>query len=167
MKHYTLVNPQVQGTIDTKFQAKSSRDAGLHAYKTISGYFSNNVPEFSFTLKQGDNFHHFRAKEKISDSGKIKYTVKEDMKITDISGLQKFIKESTDDLQGGKHSKYDDSSSSSSSSSSSAYDYYGRTYNKQPIYYWKYYPRVYPYQYYYFPQFVAPLSPYVYVKFSD
>lgn len=178
MKNYTLVNPQIQGSMEIKFQSKSPREAALKVYNEMSKHFSNNVPELSFSLRQGNDLHHFRAKEKVNGKGDVKFSIKEISDNINEERLRKFIDETKDDLVGGKY--YDDSSdsdssdfdSSSSSSSESKskrnlYEYYRRRKAEEAIYSWKYYPGVYSYPYYYVPQFIDTLGPYVYIKVND
>lgn len=161
-----LVNPQIEGSIEQRFQSKTPREAGLKAYKEISQYFSNNMPEFSFSLRSGNDLYHYHVREKINKDDKIKYVVKQTEKNVNEAGLRKFIEESKNDLIGG--GKYfDDSSDSDSSSEEDSYEYYRRKQQNEAIYYWKYFPGAYPYGYYYTPQFIKPLTPYIYIKFSD
>lgn len=172
MKNFQLVNPNIEGTIQTKFEGKTVNDAAVSAYRTISGLFSNNVPKFSFTLMNNDKYYHFDAKEKMNDSGKIKFTITENKNTIDNNALKQFIVESTDMNGGGSKYRYDDSSSSSFSSSlndsSSDYKYFRPVKRSCPINYWSYWAG-YPYTrpYYYVPQFVPTIKPYVYIKFRD
>jgi hypothetical protein len=177
MNSYILVNPHIEGSIDTRFKTKSANEAATLAYDTISKYFSNNLPKFSFTLQKAgsDKFYHFDVNEKINKNDKIKFKIKENSNITNIDGLKKFIETNNNELDGGKYNKYkkykyEDESSSDSSSSDSDDDYYyyykpiTRT---MPITYWSYYPYVYNLKKIYVPTFVPTISPYVYINFSD
>lgn len=164
MKQYYIVNPCIKGSFENEFTAKNNREAGLEAYRAISEHFSSNIPEFNFTLRNGDKFVHFTAREKISDN-KIKFTLREISKPVNEDKLRSFISE-TNSLSGGKKFKYYDSSSSSSSSSH-AYNYYKKPRRPVPISHWQYYPSIYPYDHYYVPQFVVPLTPYVYIKLGE
>jgi hypothetical protein len=175
MKSYILVNPHIEGSIDTKFKTNSPMEAANLAYETLSKYFSNNIPKFSFTIQKAgsDKFYHFDVNEKINKNDKIKFQIKENTEITNIDGLKKFIKNTEEDLAGGKKSnrkyKYDDESDSSSSDDSDEdYYYYYKPINRHmPITYWSYYPYVYNLKKIYVPTFVPTISPYVYINFSN
>jgi hypothetical protein len=182
MKSYTLVNPQLKGSIDVEFKCNSAIEAANLAYDSISKYFSNNVPNFSFTLqKGGSKFFHFDVKEKINRKDKIKFQIKENSTITNIDGLVKFIKINEEELEGGykddKHDKHDkhskkykfdedDSSSSSESSEDDDYYYYKPITRNMPITYWSYYPYVYNLKKVYIPTFVPTVTPYVYIAYE-
>lgn len=180
MKSYILVNPHIEGSIETKFKTKSSAEAANLAYETVSKYFSNNLPKFTFTLQKAgsDKFYHFDVSEKINKNDKIKFEIKENTAVSNIDGLKKFIQTNEQELDGGKHSKkyrLDDSESSDSSSSDSNSDddyyYYYKPINRSmPITYWSYYPYVYPNIYsrkLYVPTFVPTVTPYLYISLSN
>jgi len=177
MKSYILVNPQIQGTFDTKFKSHSSEDAAKMAYETLSKYFSNNIPKFSFTLQKGgsDKYYHFNVSEKITDKNKIKYNISENKNISNFDNFLKFVEECNEklkggDINGGKHHKkkkykFDDDDDDSSSSSDEDYYYYYKPLNRvQPITYWSYYPNLYNLQKIYIPTFIPSISPYIYIQ---
>ena len=163
MKQYYIVNPSIKGSFENEFTAENNKEAGLDAYRELSQYFSSNVPQFNFTLKSGRKYIHYTAKEKVSDDGKVKFTVKEITKPVNEKKLNTFISE-TSNVSGGKFKYYD---SSSSSSSSRVYNYHRKHREPRPISHWQYYPSIYPFDYYYVPQFIVPLAPYVYIKLGD
>jgi hypothetical protein len=177
MKSYILVNPHIEGSVDTKFKTKNSEEAANLAYESISKYFSNNLPKFSFTLqKAGSNqFYHFEVSEKINKNDKVKYQIKANKSISNVQGLEKFIEANQEKLAGGKDKskkyRFDEDSSDSSSSSESSdddYYYYYKPVNRSlPITYWSYYPYVYPLKKFYVPTFVPTISPYVYISLSN
>ena len=185
MKSYILVNPHIKGSMDVEFKSNSATEAANLAYENISKYFSNNIPNFSFTLQKGgsEKFFHFNVREKINKNDKIKFKIEENTSITSIDGLKKFIDNNESEIDGGadqlivggKHDKkykYDDSSSSSSSSSSESEDddyyyYYKPIKRNMPITYWSYYPYVYNLRKVYVPTFVPTISPYVYINYSN
>ncbi len=175
MKSYILVNPHIEGSVNVKFKSKSAEEAASLAYDTISKYFSNNLPNFSFTLQKGgsDKFYHFDVTEKINKNDKIKYEIKENVKIANNDGLKKFISDIEEKQTGGKkkHKKYryddSDSSDSSDSSSDEDYYYYYKPVNRTvPITYWSYYPYVYSLDKFYVPTFISTVTPYVYISLS-
>ncbi len=177
MKSYILVNPHIKGSIDIEFKSNSATEAANLAYGTLSKYFSNNIPKFSFTLQKGgsDKFFHFDVKEKINNKDKIKFQITENTSITTIDGLKKFIDNNEAELDGGKHSKKykyeddedDDSSSSSSDSDEDYYYYYKPITRNMPITYWSYYPYVYNLRKVYIPTFIPTISPYIYINYSN
>lgn len=69
MGKYSLVNPYIQGDIETTFRAESSSDAAKKAWNTLSKYINNNVPQFGFTIKNLDDnsLQHYVVKEKITE----------------------------------------------------------------------------------------------------
>ena len=187
MKNYILINPQIQGSIDTKFKTHSALDAAKIAYETLSKYFSNNIPKFSFTLQKGgsDKLYHFDVTEKITSENKIRYNITENKNVTNLENFKKFLEDSDEKIKGGgsdeeqtggkhhkkKHKKkykFDDDDSSSSSDSSSSdedYYYYYKPLNRsQPITYWAYYPSLYNLQKIYVPTFVPSVTPYIYIQ---
>jgi hypothetical protein len=163
MKNFTLVNPVIKGSLNTTIKAESSDQAAMKAYKNISAYFSKNVPKFNFTMKEGNKFHHFTAKEKINKEGKIRFCIDKNTKVNNEAHIEKFIDEVDTLSGGGKYSYQDDSSSDDSSSESPDYKYYKPIRRSKPIDYWYYYPNAYTQNYYYVPQFVPTVSPYMYV----
>ena len=176
MKSYLLVNPHIEGSLETKFKTKSAQEAANLAYESMSKYFSNNLPKFTFTLQKAgsDKFYHFDVSEKINKNDKIKFELQENSSISNVDGLKKFISINEENLAGGKHSskkyKLDDSDSSSSSSSDSDddYYYYYKPVNRSmPITYWSYYPYAYPLRKIYVPTFIPNISPYVYISLSN
>ena len=43
---YVLVNPHIEGSLETKVKAKNSIEAGKLLYNNLSEHFSNNLPKF-------------------------------------------------------------------------------------------------------------------------
>jgi hypothetical protein len=82
VKTFKLVNPFVSGDFNNTFQADTPIKAANSAYKSLSKYFSNNVPLFFFTLQEaqqdgqsggGDDksYMHFKVVEdKVKSDGK-------------------------------------------------------------------------------------------------
>ena len=168
MNNYSLANPQVRGTMETKYAARNDREAGIMAFREMSQYFSNNVPSFLFTLKRGGKYIHYKAREKANASGKVRFTVRQLEKSVNNKELNTFIQDNDSSFSGGtfSYNDDDDSSSSSSSSNKKSYEYHRKPLSSSPITHWQYYPKIYPYQYSYMPQFISAISPYVYLKFD-
>lgn len=137
MTKFTLVNPKIDGSIKTAFEASSPLKAADEAYSTVSKYFTNSVPLFRFTLQSGGKFHHFTVTEKLGKDKKVSYAIKEFKGKVNMDAFEKQIKD-YEKQHGGKHRKLDDSDSSDSDSDSPIF----RTYN-YPIYNWWYDPFIY------------------------
>jgi len=135
---YRLINPYIEGSVETVVRAKNSFNAGKKLYNTISQYFTNSVDNFFMTVQNvetGDQTH-FKVNESMQREGNV------DFNLTKLEG--KFPPEIEEKLlvnveklrkqAGGKHHRHrrDDSSSSSSSDSSSDDDDFFR-YQRQPI----------------------------------
>jgi hypothetical protein len=133
MTKFTLVNPKIDGSVKTSFEASSPLKAADEAYSAISKYFTNSLKEFNFTLQSGSGkYHHFTAAEKKHKNQDVNYTIKEFKGKVDMDAFAKRLTQS-----GGKHKKWDDDDSSDSDSS----PVYRRM--NYPIYNWWYDPFVY------------------------
>ena len=139
---YKFINPIIKGTIQDSFEAATPLDAAHKAYSTVSQYFSNNLPEFRFSLESAGKYHHFVAKETRGKGDHVDFSITAHTGKTDDKGFKSLLK--LKQHKGGKkhhrrrHSKDDDSSDSSDSSDS---PYYRRT--RLPISSWWYYPNYY------------------------
>jgi hypothetical protein len=64
---YCLVNPHIEGEIDTKIKSNNSLKAAKVFYKNLSQHFNNNIPKFYFTVQKGGSgngkYYHFVVKE--------------------------------------------------------------------------------------------------------
>jgi hypothetical protein len=153
MTKYKLVNPHIEGNINTSIKAKSELKAAGKIYDTVlSPLFLTSIPKLNFTIKGGNNYYHYTVTENVAGN-KIKYKI------------QKFEGEINNDklenlkqqLSGGKHKRKDDSSSSSSSSDSppyysiSKYCYSPYVYNYNSLNYSYYMPI-------FTPTYVTPLT---------
>ena len=54
-KFYMLVNPYIEGKTQKIFEADNSLIAAQQAYESVSKYFSNEVPEYHFSLLKLNN----------------------------------------------------------------------------------------------------------------
>lgn len=183
-QQYKLVNPYIVGNMNTTFSGSSSLEAATNAYKELSQYFNNDIPQFYFTMQKvagedkigggkNDNYLHFLVTEKKIDRKvdfKIK-SVKINKNTKAMTGykksLQKFISEHGSEQSGGKRSYDDDDwlDDEDDKYYKPKYKTVNSYYVSQPISYYYYDPFVYTLvpdvYYYYTPTFVAPLSPYV------
>ena len=127
MTKYNLVNPLIEGNINTTVKASDElKGAGKIYEEILAPMFITSVSEFKFSIEGGGKLYHYNVKETVKgDSAKFK--------IEEISGkvetnkLKNKLKElnkgkdgNDNDQDGGKskhkHKKDDDSSDSSSSS---------------------------------------------------
>ena len=171
MPSYSLVNPVILGTFPQNYTADSPANAAVMFWNELSGgkYLINSLPKFHFTMKGGNNLHHYSVTESIAeDSDTATWKIDEMNLNLSKEHESKFMKESNKAQKpqsGGKKKtkkskrhRYakktdddDDSSSSSLSDSSSDSDsdedmvlnnlLYKR-YN-DPISYWWYTPSIY------------------------
>lgn len=175
MSNYKLINPYIEGNMNSSFSANSGMDAAEKTWSTLSKHITNIVPQFAFTLENTSDgsFSHFLVKEKIGDKNSVNYNISELDKIA-ASGVKNFKKKldnfvSSRNLSGGKkhkrhHRDEDDSSSTDSSSSSDIFrrmKLHQMLNAPQPITYWWYDPLIYKLDSVFIPTFVAPINPYV------
>ena len=143
---YRLINPYIEGSIDTKARASNPFNAAKKIYKKMSDHITNQVDNFYITLENLDSgvLSHFKINEKMrNDNGDV------DFKITELKGkfpeeLDNKLRNSIDRARrkGGrpsKHKYYDDDSTSDSSSSDSYMEYFPRPINRFLYYYLPYY----------------------------
>ena len=73
---YTLVNPHISGSVDTKIKADNSLQAAKKAYKNLAKHFNNNIPKFYFTIQKGSagKYYHFEVKEK-KEEEKVNFSI--------------------------------------------------------------------------------------------
>ena len=124
---YRLINPYVEGSIDTVINSKNSSGAGRKLYKIISNQFSNHVDDFYMTIQNAETkeLSHFKIGEK-RDGSTIDYNLikldenfKPEIEKKLVASVDKLNKQS-----GGRHHRKhrlrdDDDSSSSESDSDS------------------------------------------------
>lgn len=118
---YRLINPIIEGSVDTVVKAKNSFSAGKKIYNVISGYFTNHVKDFNMTIQNIDTkaLSHFNVNEKMSDDSKVDYDlVKLEGELP--KDVEKKLLETVDKQMGGRRNR-DDSSDSDSSSSDEEY----------------------------------------------
>lgn len=162
MPQYRLINPSIEGSLQTTYNEKKPTDAAEKVWLTLSKYITNSIPKFAFTLEDDKGkLHHYSVKEKMIGGGDVKFDIAQIHEIpskhdTELkSRVNKFAKQ-----RGGK--KHHDDDSSSSSSSDDGFNALKLFKNKNtvfPITYWWYDPLVYNYNTFYTPTFVAPLYP--------
>jgi hypothetical protein len=179
---YKLVNPYIIGSMETNFKGGNSLEAANQAYKELSQYMGNSMPEFQFSLKRmskdgrivggsENSFRHFQVHEKKEGGSNISYAISEiemNPKV-DIKHFQESLNKVAHQdakLNGGAKKKYvkgndyeDDDDDLS--------DYFDRADRPrkgplvyEPISYYWYDPYIYPFtNKLYVPTFVLPIQP--------
>lgn len=179
MSKYELINPYIVGDMATIYKGQTPLKAANKAWSKLSSYFNNDVPQFSFTLKniEGGSLFHFNVNEKNSN-GNVDYELTE-FKISKKD--EDIIKQKVGHLKDGNYKvlkggrRDADSSSSSSSSSSSEYTNFNngpcnifpfynclnKTIYNTPIFYWWYAPIAYKSDSCFIPTFHSYITPYL------
>lgn len=175
---YRLINPNIEGSIDTLVKAKNSFRAGKKMYENISSYFTNHLDRFNMTLQNIDtkDLTHFEVEEDLDDNGTVDYKLTRMEGDFDQQVIDKLM-DTIDNQSGGAKSrkKRKHSESDSDSTSSDSEDYY--RYPIQPITRYVYYSLPY-YQLtvkgltpldasrLFVPMFNLPVNPTIEVNFS-
>uniref|UniRef100_A0A6C0LRJ6 Uncharacterized protein n=1 Tax=viral metagenome TaxID=1070528 RepID=A0A6C0LRJ6_9ZZZZ len=125
---YRLINPYIDGKMDTIIRSKNSFNAGKHLYNSLSKYFTNHVENFFMTIQNVETkeLTHFKINETKRNSNNIDFHMNRiDENLP--NSIEKSLIENVDKLSsqtGGKkkykYNKYDDSSDSDSDSSTSS-----------------------------------------------
>jgi len=128
MTKYNLVNPFIEGNMNTSVKASGELEGAGKIYEQIlAPMFITSVSEFKFSIEGDGKLYHYIVKENVKkDSAKFK--IEKIGGHTDDKKLKNKLKELKEEEQSGgkskhkhKHNKDDDSSSSSSSSEESYY----------------------------------------------
>jgi len=167
MTKYQLINPHIEGTLNTTFTGKDHYDAANQAWDALSKYTLNNVPQFAFTLENVEDgcLCHFKVQEKESDK-KVKYSItKLNLSTKNDKAFKNKLESFKTKQSGGKkkHKKHDDDDSSSSSDSD-VYDkilYRNLSGRRYPISYVWYDPLIYNLDYVVTPTWVLPGVKYI------
>ena len=172
MTLYKLVNPLIQGKLNTTFEESSASKAASKAYNTLSKYFHNSTPEFLFTLQKVSSksslgegkvsdYYHYKVLE--NRSGKdvsfeiVKYNKINKNRLNKFrKSLEKTMKENfqTGGYRDDVDYDIDLDSDHGLYGSRTRYDY-------EPIGLWLYDPYIYSINRLYVPTFVTSVSPYV------
>lgn len=127
---YHLINPYIEGSVDTVVKSKNSYSAGKRLYNNISKYFTNHVEDFYMTIQnvQTNELTHFKIGEKKEGNNdvNVNFTL---LRINDNFApdveqkLVSYVKKLERQAGGKKHRHHDDSPSETTVSSSES-DYY-------------------------------------------
>lgn len=191
MSSYQIVNPYIEGELDTTVTGSSPEDAAVEAWETLSSYISNNVPSFAFTLEKKNNksLHHFLVQENIKD-GTVGYkiniikTVDKKKVLNDFKKKIKDLRKKSQALSGGELDETDNKKKKRYKSNDDddydidEFDYYEdiydrikmqkkQLYNYQPFYYWWYNPLIYNLNSVYIPTFMPTFYPFLEIQLTS
>lgn len=174
---YTLVNPQILGSIDTTVKAGNSLKAAKQFYKALSEHFNNTIPSFHFTIQKGGSgkgkYYHFKVSEE-KDEDTVDFTLEpiqianEEEAIARFQSRSSAFKKKCEQAGGAKkgkrrpHADSDDDLFDTEEDERvktlwsifpTVYDY--------PIGYFWYDPYVYNLDFYYIPTFYSYITPFI------
>lgn len=133
---YRLINPYINGSLDTVVHASNSFSGGKKIYNAISNYFTNHVNDFNMTIQNVEtkDLSHFKIEEERGKNGavdfnlvKLEQNFSPDLERKLVSTVDKISKQS-----GGRHDRRADDSDSTDSLSTTESDDFFR-YQIQPI----------------------------------
>jgi len=155
---YRLINPFIEGSLNTVVRAKNSLNASIMLYGNLSNHFTNHVDNFYITVQnlQNKRLYNFLIDEKRLTGDEVDFSITRLRTPLSKDLEENFLKEIQEiDPQtqtGGKHRKHhnrhklsalldndrhsnidDSSDSSDSSSESDDSDFYRHKYTVQPI----------------------------------
>ncbi|ANB50505.1 hypothetical protein [Powai lake megavirus] len=117
---YRLLNPYIEGTVDTVVKSRNSFSAGKKLYNSISNYFTNHVDDFYMTLQNVETgqLSHFKIGEKRDENGDVNFEMnKLEKNFTPELEKQLITSVKKIDKQTGGKKHYNDSDDSSSEES--------------------------------------------------
>jgi hypothetical protein len=195
MGRFQVVNPYIDGTMNTEFKSDDAQHAALSFWQTFTSnkYMSNFLPKFCFSMQDKDSkkLYHFMASEK-HVGGNAEYKIEPmELKLSSEESSS-FLKayenikhklendSKSPDHKGGKKSKRkkflkestsssDDSTSSSSDSDDSDDEIYRHIRHKKqsPIKFMWYFPSLFKVEDLFTPAFVSPIKPIVQIQLPN
>lgn len=174
MVQYKLINPYIEGELQTTFDASSPDTAAKKAWNTLSSVFTNDVPQFAFTLQAGGKLHHYKVKETIKNN-QVNFNMTRINNVT-AQNEQSLINGSKNAKamaggaarKGGKRKiPKDDDEDDDEHGLYNRIKYHKMLNTFSPMSYMWYYPYIYDIPFVYMPTFVAPINPYVEILVSD
>ena len=185
---YCLVNPYIEGKMDTEIKSNNSMKAAKDFYKNLSQHFNNNIPKFYFTIQKGGSdtgkYYHFVVKENKSND-EVKFNIEPYVIPQDSKSIKNFetklssFKSKFNQFGGKKNSKKNSKKSSKKNMSKSrlddddeldsSEDFYkkAQTYRPTivpPLYYWWYDPSIYKLDSIFIPTFYSYTTPYLQIS---
>lgn len=122
MTKYNLVNPYIDGKMNTSVKAGSElKGAGKIYEKVLAPIFITSAPEFNFTIEGGGQLFHYTVKENVKGNNAKFKIEKFNGKVDNEKFKAKFNEIKTQSGGKSKHKHKDDDDSSSSSSDSPSY----------------------------------------------
>ena len=184
---YCLVNPHIEGNIETTIKSNNSVKAAKTFYKSLSQHFNNNIPKFYFTVQKGGSgngkYYHFVVKE-VRKNDEVNFSIEPYVVSQNLKSIKNFEtklssfkskfnqfggRDRDRDKKNSKKSskksskKLDDDSDSDLDSDENFYkkaNYYKPSVTP-PLYYWWYDPGVYNLDSVYIPTFYSYVTPYL------
>lgn len=169
---YRLINPYIEGSLDTVVSASNSFSAGKKIYNSISKFFTNHLDNFYMTVQNVEtkDLSHFKINEKRGDSGMVDYKlVKIDASFD--PDIERNLTEKVDKLSqsGGR---YEDDSPTESSTESDYFKYPAQPITRFVYFYLPYYKlkvvglSPLDYRRLFVPMFSFPINPTLEVRFD-
>lgn len=167
---YTLVNPQIVGSMKTQIKADNSLKAAKTFYKSLSEHFNNTIPKFHFTIQKGGSgkgkYYHFKVSEEKEDD-EVNFTLEPVKVPEEKDSMERFesklstFKRKCEQAGGAKPSK-DDSlfDSDEEDTFRTFYSIFPTVYDFPIGYFW-YDPHVYNLSTYFIPTFYPYLTPFI------
>lgn len=169
---YSLVNPQILGSIDTKIKAGNSLKAAKQFYKSLSEHFNNTIPNFHFTIQKGGSgkgkFYHFKVSEERNEN-EVDFTLEsiqianESESVTRFKSRLSAFKKKCEQVGGAKEKHDSDSdlfNSEDDEHTKTLLNVLPTVYN-YPIGYFWYDPVIYSLDFYYLPTFYSYITPFI------
>jgi hypothetical protein len=174
MPNYKLVNPNIQGTLSTSYDASSPLNAANSFWNDFTKHIYNGLPKFAFSMKDDDGkLHNFICHEKESGDSE-NFNIEEvEVKSSDANKLEKRLQQLGGQTKEPEKKKKRNDDDDDDEDEEDAFDTEDERYNRirynrnltAPIVYWWYTPALYT-QYlksFYMPTFYK-LAPYVEVE---
>lgn len=167
---YTLVNPQVIGSMKTQIKADNSLKAAKQFYKSLSEHFNNTIPKFHFTIQKGGSgkgkYYHFKVTEE-KDGEEVDFTLEPIQLSNDAEALERFetrvngFRRRCNQAGGAKASKDDKLFDVDDDETSRVFYSLFPTVYDYPIGYFWYDPYVYNLNMYFVPTFYPYITPFI------
>lgn len=166
---YTLVNPQILGSMDTKIKADNSLKAAKQFYKSLSEHFNNTIPQFHFTIQKGGSgkgkYYHFKVSEE-KNGDEVDFTLEPIRVANESDSIERFenrlgdFKRKCNQVGGAKKADKDDDlfDSDEDERVKTMWSLFPTVYDYPIGYYW-YDPFIYNLDFYYIPTFYSYITP--------
>lgn len=168
---YTLVNPQVVGSMKTQIKSDNSLKAAKQFYKSLSEHFNNTIPKFHFTIQKGGSgkgkYYHFKVTEE-KDGDEVDFTLEPIKLSNENESIERFesrvssFKKRCDQAGGSGKASSDDKLFNVDDEDTTRifYSLFPTVYD-YPIGYFWYDPHVYNLDMYFVPTFYPYITPFI------